>query len=187
MRNGFLMFMLVISGCAAEQALVHSVMDPATGITHWQPAEPVVFDHAQPELAATGSDHVLIAPVAVSRQGERRQYLWLGIASSIDRALTGAQRAEVVSYVLMVDDKPMVLDVLPWQSISRVIPFETSVPVSEMLAARVSASQLELLSSAKTLSIVLTADAQQVFQFNSRSVAVSQNLFAAAISASGSP
>lgn len=183
MRKFWLISWLAFGGCAGEGPLVDAVLDSGTGITHWQPDAPIVFSHAQPELAATGGDHLLVAPIAVSRQGTRRQYLWLSFASSIDRELSGADWPLVDAYILMVDETPMLLDVRPWEEISRVRPYDAAMSSANMLGARISASQLEQLSTANTLSVVLTGGDQRVMRFVSRDVREGQVLFSAAIAA----
>ncbi len=160
--------LITLAGCAGDRPLIDNQIDASTGITHWQPKDPIVFEHLQPELAATGSDLLYVAPVAVSRQGVVRQYLWLAFGSTIDRKLTGAAAVTQEHVYLSVADQPMRLDLKPWEEVSKVKPFDLEIPIDQVFATRLSASQMLQIAEEPLLEITVVDANAKVRTFKSR-------------------
>jgi hypothetical protein len=133
-------------------------LEEATGTTVAQVPMPGVFLREQPGLASSGRDYVYLAPLGISRSGERSWWLWLGVWSTVDRPARDATAAPLVlgSALLMADTEPMELDlqpaVLQASGMGR-IPYATPVRPAQEWLVPVTLSQLQRLARARMLTL----------------------------------
>ncbi|MBS0393819.1 MAG: hypothetical protein JSR54_04290 [Proteobacteria bacterium] len=86
---------IVSGGCAAGGDRVTEYLDQQTAVTIRALAEPLVYAHEAPQLAANARDYLSLGLVEINNMGARRHYLALVSWSTIDRALAGAPRAPI--------------------------------------------------------------------------------------------
>jgi hypothetical protein len=142
-------------GCANEGPL-HSTLDDQ-GQT-WVTADLVVtFARATPRFSAAARDYAYIAPVERNEMGTRRHYLWLGLATTVDREWNWAAPTAAVTLVLVLDGQPIALPLAPWEAELETLPQETPAPVYEMQRASVSLDQLERFANAQSIEMQLVA------------------------------
>ncbi|MEM8981894.1 MAG: hypothetical protein AAGC71_02615 [Pseudomonadota bacterium] len=165
LRLAIALLLLSIGACSGQIRLLDEV-DTGGGVTHIKPREPLTFVAKQPGYAVPGADYVFVAPVAVSRRGRLKHYLWLGARSTIDRRLIGVPVPNVTSIVVIADEQPIRLDLEPWENASQAPAFSPGLIVTDTLAARVTTSQLRWLAKASTVSIVLVDAAGRETRFD---------------------
>jgi len=73
-----------VAACAGQSALLET-LDERTGMTIVRSREPLVFARTEPRYSRSARDYVYLGPLATNRQGVREHYLWVGIATTLDR------------------------------------------------------------------------------------------------------
>ncbi len=77
-----------IYGCASEPP-VQSALDDK-GVTWSSTPALITLARSAPRFSAAARDYLYVAPMEENDSGKRRHYLWLGSASTVDRARSGA-------------------------------------------------------------------------------------------------
>jgi hypothetical protein len=80
---------LVVGGCTTDSTRVSEYLDPQTAVTIRALAEPLIYAHEAPELAANARDYLSLGVVEVNNMGARTHYLALVSWSTINRARVG--------------------------------------------------------------------------------------------------
>jgi len=154
-RHLCLMLLVAISatGCTSSEPL-QSRLDESTGLTIVTIDTPVVL--ARPtRLAVAARDYAYLGPVEINRMGDRTHYLWIGLASTLDRARVSAQPPQVTTLVLIVDGSPMTLPLANWDIDLEVPPYTGNTPINDSLAARATVDQIERIARADTVVVYL--------------------------------
>ena len=146
---------------ACGSATVLEQLDAQAGMTLVRAEELLVFARTDPRYSRSARDYLYVGPFETNRQGVREYYLWVGVATTLDRGFV-APTVELpqVLYVT-VDGEPMELPLRPLAELVRrtfdAPVYATAVPVRAELAARVTLQQLERLDTAVLESIGATA------------------------------
>lgn len=148
--NGIVVASL-LAGCAATPG-TRSRLD-SSGVTVVALADPIVLAHPVRTLAAAARDYAYVGPVEINRMGQRQYLLWIGLASTIDRELAGANLPEADALVMIVDGEPMVLSLAEWNVSLDLPPYETTAPVYDVLAARASLDQIGRIAAADSVEL----------------------------------
>jgi hypothetical protein len=144
-----------VFGCATDAPLRSTLDD--RGQT-WVTSDLIVtLARATPRFSATARDYAYIAPVERNEMGARRHYLWLGLATTVDRAWNWAAPTAAVTLVLVLDGRAIALPLSPWDADVASLPQDTPAPVYEMQRASVSLDQLERFASAQSIEMQLVA------------------------------
>ena len=99
-----------VAGCASDAPRVNEYLDPQTAVTIRSLAEPLVYAHDAPELAANTRDYLSLGLVETNNMGRRKHYLALISWSTIDRHRVGIVAAPVPERVeLDLGGKPLEL------------------------------------------------------------------------------
>jgi hypothetical protein len=163
-------FAFIMSACGAIQGQrssdVSSRLDTDTGVTYVTLDRALGFAASQPQLTTSARDYVYVGPVEINRMGSREHFLWVGVATTIDRNLAGVTLpgTEAISFVL--DGEPMILSLQDWSATGRSsAPYDPPAPVLEHLGVAVSIDQIALITQAKTLELRLHLDNERVRRF----------------------
>jgi hypothetical protein len=137
-----------LAGCAHDVALIERLDEH--GVTIARDAAPLVFARTESRYSRSARDYLYLGPVETNRQGVRDYYLWVGIATTLDRGFI-APTVEIPHMLyLNVQGEPIELALRPWNEILRdggLEPlYETAVDTDTALAARVTLQQLELFA-----------------------------------------
>ncbi|MBT8077697.1 MAG: hypothetical protein KJO31_03930 [Gammaproteobacteria bacterium] len=147
-----------LGGCAAHEASVRSRLD-SSGFTVETMGDPIVLSLPAPRLAASARDYAYLGPVEINHMGEREHYLWLGLASTVDRQFESVTPDTVDTMVLLVDGQPMILPLDNWVTSLDQLPYDTIAPLYATLAARASFDQIQRIASAESVEVhVITHD-----------------------------
>ena len=178
MRAAVFVTMIVLAaglvvGCAHDAALIERL--DRYGVTVTCDAAPLVFARTESRYSRSARDYLYLGPVETNRQGIRDYYLWVGIATTLDRGFI-APTVEIPQMLyLTVQGEPIELSLRPWSEVLRdggLEPlYETAVAPDTALAARVTLQQLELFA-AEPLASVTTAtangDTREYFRWEQR-------------------
>jgi hypothetical protein len=127
-------------------------LDRASGITLRTDSEPLVFARAEVRYSRSTRDYLYLGPVETNRQGIYEYYLWVGVASTLDRGYLAPLADTPGKLFAEVQGEVMEFALEPWAgrepALSGVTLYRTPVPVREQLAARVTLDQLRLLADA---------------------------------------
>ena len=89
--------------------------------------------------------------------GNRDYYLWVGLASTIDRQLIGVSPAQVQELAVLVDGRPMLLPLVNWATDLEQSPYDTAVPLYATFAAHASLDQIRRIATAKSVEVHLVS------------------------------
>jgi hypothetical protein len=163
----------LVAGCAHDAALIERLDEH--GVTISRDAAPLVFARTESRYSRSARDYLYLGPVETNRQGVRDYYLWVGIATTLDRGFI-APTVEIPHMLyLNVQGEPIELPLRPWSEVLRDAGpeplYETAVDTDTALAARVTLQQLELFA-AEALASVTTAtangDTREYFRWEKR-------------------
>ncbi len=147
----------VLAACSGGMPLTQ--LDERTGVTLTRGAEPLVFARTEPRYSRSARDYVYVGPVETNRQGVREYYLWIGVATTLDRGFFAPAVEAPRSLYVSANGEPMEFPLRPWRelvatSMQRPV-YATAVELDEELAARVTLQQLQLLDSGRLESIAI--------------------------------
>jgi hypothetical protein len=140
----------VLAGCAGGGRLEQ--LDEQSGATIVRGPAVLVYARTEPRYSRSARDYVYLGPVETNRQGVREYFLWVGVATTIDRGFIAPEAQEPRTLYVEVRGEPIELPLKPWHEL---VPtgfnkpmYSTTVPVRGELAARVTLQQLALIGGA---------------------------------------
>lgn len=140
-----------LSGCANE-TLLTSRLD-SNGLTIVTLDDPVVLALPVHQLAASARDYAYLGPVEVNRMGHRDYYLWVGLASTIDRKLVDVSPPGTQELTLLIDGSPVTLPLVDWVVDLDQSPYATSAPLYATYAAHASLDQIHKIANAESVEV----------------------------------
>jgi hypothetical protein len=147
----------VLAGCAGGGRLEQ--LDEQSGATIVRGPAVLVYARTEPRYSRSARDYVYLGPVETNRQGVREYFLWVGVATTIDRGFVAPEAQEPHTLYVEVRGEPIELPLKAWHEL---VPtgfkkpmYSTTVPVRGELAARVTLQQLSLIGGASPDSVSL--------------------------------
>ena len=123
--------------------------DERSGTTWVVGDAPLVFARTEPRYSRSARDYVYLGPVEVNRRGTREQFLWVGVATTLDRGFLAPEISDPDRIVVMVGGEPVELLLEPWSrrvpALEAIAVYEPSVRPRLQLAARTTRDQLSML------------------------------------------
>ncbi len=148
---------VLLAGCTTQTSSV-SRLD-SSGLTVVTLTDAIVFARPDRTLAAGARDYAYIGPIEINRMGDRQYYLWIALASTVDRDLAGLDPMDAVALVLVVDESPMVLPLIEWETTLDAPPYVSTTPIYATLAAHTSLDQINRIASANAVELHLLVGA----------------------------
>ena len=143
--------LVVLAGCGSQTRVVRERLDEPSGTTVLAGAEPMVFARTQPQYSRSGRDYLYFGPVETNRQGVHEYYVWVGVATTLDRGYLVPPVGEPERVLVDVGGEPMELVLRPWRErepgLRDARVYGTPVRLGAELAARVTLDQLTKLAS----------------------------------------
>lgn len=134
--------------CGGGRSAVLERLDERAGAVIARARVPLVFARTEARYSRSARDYLYVGPVETNRQGVREYYLWVGVATTLDRGFIAPAASTPQTLVITVADEPIELPLAPWGELVRTSGggpvYATAVPVRAELAARVSLQQLAL-------------------------------------------
>ena len=150
-RIASIAILAALAGCGSQTRIVRERLDEPSGTTVRAGAEPMVFARTQPQYSRSGRDYLYLGPVETNRQGVREYYVWVGVATTLDRGYLVPPGAEPERVFVEVAGEPMELVLRPWSEreprLRDARVYGTPVRLGAELAARVTLDQLLKLAS----------------------------------------
>jgi hypothetical protein len=150
-RLAFLASVALLGACASETRVVRERLDEASGITVRAGGAPLVFARTETRYSRSGRDYLYFGPVETNRQGVREYYVWVGVATTLDRGYLVPPESEPERVFIEVAGEPMELALRPWRErqpgLRDARVYGTPVRLGAELAARVTLDQLLKLVS----------------------------------------
>ena len=141
----------LLAACGSSTRVVRERLDEASGITVRAGGEPMVFARTEVQYSRSGRDYLYFGPVETNRQGVREYYLWVGVATTIDRGYLAPPGELPEQVFVVVAGEPMDLAVKPWREREPGLRdrrvYGTPVKLRAELAARITLDQLRRLAS----------------------------------------
>jgi hypothetical protein len=149
-----------LAACAggAPDRQAANYLEEGSGTTLTRVVEPLVLFSDDPAFAANARDYIYVAPLAVNQAGRRSWWLWLGLWSTIDRAVSIGEIApeDPAGILLIVDGEPMELDAgarVPAIAGVQGMPYATPVATARNLFLPLTGSQVARLGNARRLTL----------------------------------
>ena len=147
----------VLAGCTSGGRLEQ--LDERSGATIVRGPDVLVYARTEPRFSRSARDYLYLGPVETNRQGVREYFLWVGVATTIDRGFIAPDAQEPHTLYVEIQGEPIELPLKAWHEL---LPtgltkpmYSTTVPVREELAARVTLQQLVLIGGASPASVSL--------------------------------
>lgn len=151
-----LVFVTLVSACSVSESLV-SRLDEATGVTVVSMEVPIVL--ARPtRLAVAARDYAYLGPVEINRMGRREYFLWVGLASTVDRPRVSEPPPRAMTLALVVDGLPMIVPLTDWNPDLEAPPYDGTTPVYASLAGRASFDQIMRIAAAESVVVHIITD-----------------------------
>jgi hypothetical protein len=132
-------------------------LDTTTGATIANASELMVFARLDARYSRSTRDYIYLAPAETNRQGVREYFLWVGVASTLDRGYLAPATTLPVEVEMMIGNEPMSFELATWPppylSTESANLYRTPVPLRGQLVARVTLDQLRLINKAEPRSI----------------------------------
>jgi len=147
----------MLAGCAGGGRLEQ--LDEQSGATIVRGPAVLVYARTEPRYSRSARDYVYLGPIDTNRQGVHEYFLWVGVATTIDRGFIAPEASEARTLYVEVQGEPIELPLKSWRELMptgiKKPMYSTTVPVREELAARVTLQQLALIGGASPDSISL--------------------------------
>ena len=154
---------VLLAGCTV--GLPQTSRLDSSGLTVVTIHDAVMLARPVRTLAAGARDFAYIGPVEINRMGRRDYYLWIGLASTVDRDLVGAMPTDAVALAVFVDDEPMILPLSEWDTSLDLPPYQSTVPVYATLMASTSLDQIHRIAAAKSVELHLIAGTDNAHRY----------------------
>lgn len=152
-----LLVAVVLGGCAAGARLEE--LDEQSGATIVRGAAVLAYARTEPRYSRSARDYLYLGPVETNRQGVHEYFLWVGVATTIDRGFIAPDAQQPRTLYVEVRGEPIELPLRAWHELApagvRAPMYSTTVPVREELAARVTLQQLVLIGGSLPASVDL--------------------------------
>jgi hypothetical protein len=161
-RLVFVPVLALLSACTIAGNDRLERLDERAGVMLTRAREPLVFARTEPRYSRSARDYLYLGPVETNRQGVREYFLWVGIATTLDRGFI-APPAELPSTLFVtIEGEPIELPLERWHDVVRTEikepVYATAVPIGAELAARVTLHQLGLLEAARLETVTVAAE-----------------------------
>lgn len=143
----------MLAGCASTRSPVEEHFDEGSGLTWVSMDEPIVLARTVPLYTVAARDYLYIGPIETNRLGEREHYLWLGLASTVDRSLRGDSAPGADKLLLLIDGTPVAFALSRWVADFEAPHYDVKVPLAGTRRARVSLNQIHRIAEADSLEV----------------------------------
>ena len=119
-------------------------------------------------LSAGGRDYLYLMPVEANQSGNQTLYLWVGLASNVDRRVARAGEPQPVAIELEAGDDRVRLPLAPWQDARSNSPIAVSLPVNSSLRTAIETPTLVAMAKSQALEVRLIDASERSFAYRYR-------------------
>ena len=152
---------VMLGGCGQNPTVRDPALDLSTAEMVTSLRKPLVFTHRDLRLSATGRDYLYLVPVETSRRSRQSLFVWVGLASTIDRGVTRTQHLQPTRITFEVDGQVLTLPLEQWHDAEDPQPVEVSLGISQSLRTALSANDFQWLAQARRVEISLQSELSQ--------------------------
>jgi hypothetical protein len=153
-----------LTACAGGRGGALEWLDERSGVTLARGREPLVFARTETRYSRSARDYLYVGPVETNRQGVKEYYLWVGVATTLDRGFIAPSTGLPQTLVIRIEGEPVELPLAPWADLVRATArtpvYATAVPVKTELAARVTLQQLTLFERQPLAALSVAVEGQ---------------------------
>jgi hypothetical protein len=153
-----------LAGCAGDDALRSGIDDRGSSWVTLDAA--VALARSAPRFSNAARDYLYLAPVLNSTSGTRRHYLWVGLATTVDRGWPWSAPSEAATLLLTVDGVPVALPLVEWDAQTGADLYRTPAPVYQVRRASVSLDELERIIAATDVEAQIVASDGSVARYD---------------------
>lgn len=165
-QNVCLLAALLAAGCGVSNGTLPARFDPVSGDMVITYRQPLVFARSVPALSVAARDYVYVGPLEIQRNGVQKYYLWVGIASTVDRGLAGVRVVPAEKLRLTVAGETVDLPLIPWTEGEGTVPYDVAVPLQASLSTPLSYEDLNRIAAAVPGRIELFDQAGRAREFS---------------------
>lgn len=136
--------------------------DSSSGLTFRTASGVDVFARTDSRYSRSARDYLYLAPIETNQQGLHEYYLWVGVASTLDRDYLYAESNELETLFIKLVGEPMEFELEPLEQLLPQLAgrrlYRTPLVPQAQLVTRVSLNQLELLSTELPASVSVRDD-----------------------------
>jgi hypothetical protein len=157
-------FAVILAGCHTTRSrAIREALEESTGTTISSAFEPLVYARSEASYSRSGRDYLYLGPVRTNRRGTLDYFLWVGIATTLDRGYLAPEADIPVAIYVPIQDELIELPLHPWRErvagIETFEVYDTPVEPRATLAARVTLDQLTLFAR-ESPRLIRVADAE---------------------------
>ena len=161
MKQRTLLWMMLavigLSGGCGSREPFRSTLDEQ-GLTWVSPHKAITLARPAPRFSAAARDYIYIAPVETNSMGTREHYLWIGLASTVDRAQRSLTPDAAVDLVLLLDGLPVELPLSVWGEGVSASLYDPPAPIHQVRQTRISLDQLQRIAQAESVELQIVTD-----------------------------
>ncbi len=159
-RSGLLLsavgaMLLALAGCASRAPL-RSHLDEI-GRTWASMEAPIALARPAPRFSHAARDYLYLAPVEANDAGKRKQYLWVGLGTTVDRRWPWAAPPDAATLLLVLDGTPLVLPLEDWDAQQGAALYRPPAPIHTMRRASVTLDEVARIAAATTIEALVVA------------------------------
>jgi hypothetical protein len=160
---------LGLVACGGSGSVIER-LDRNSGLTYvTDPSSPIAFARTEARFSRSARDYVYLGPVEINERGTRQYYLWVGIASTIDRSFLEISRTTPDRLYLALEGGPVEFELTAWDELlpplAGAAVYKPAVAPQVVLGARITADQLALLARETIPSVRVTIDEQPTTEY----------------------
>jgi hypothetical protein len=149
----------VFCACAPSEEVARERLDESSGVTYSAARQALVYARTDARYSRSTRDYLYVGPMESNRQGLREYYLWVGIATTLDRGYLAPVAVEPQVLYMVVDGELMEFPLSAWQvsdshGTTGAI-YDTPVEIGASFAARVTRNQLDIIAASRPESLTL--------------------------------
>lgn len=130
----------------------------------------MVFARLDAQFSRSARDYVYLGPAQTNRQGVREYFLWVGVASTLDRGYFAPESELPIEIEIMIQGEPMAFELDDWPppylSTESANLYSTPVALQSQLASRITYDQLRLINEERPNGILVRGADNRVRTFS---------------------
>ena len=159
-RVTLVLISIAITACQSNGVV--ETLDARSGLTIVTEKAPVIYARTLSQFSRSARDYLYLGPVEINERGVREYYLWIGMASTIDRAYLVVESSEPGLMILDVPGDPLEFELGAWdERVPRLAGreiYDPAVTPARVYSARVTHDQIALIASSKPERVLMLGE-----------------------------
>lgn len=152
-RTALLVFMMANAAACQMGGSRTELLDSRTGTTVSVANSVMSYARTESRYSRAARDYVYLAPLETNRQGLREYFLWVGVATTLDRGFLAPTTELPDRLIATLQDEPIEFRLEPWTA--DVSAYSPPVELTAEFVARVTLDQLDMIARAQPESVLV--------------------------------